>query len=86
MLSLLRRDANARVLNGFAPQLILSISAETKDTSEWLAFCFPADDVTYQINGAGHTATLTAGTIRVLAENTRTIAFSGISEAACEVM
>jgi hypothetical protein len=80
-------DAQAPV-QGFAPRVIMDIADDAEpDTTNWMAFCFPEDDVTYQINGAGETATIVAGSIRVVGVDVLTIKFSDISTAAkCEVM
>lgn len=73
-------------IQGFSPKRIETITPGNVDTSLWVAFCFPADDVTYQINGAGPTATLSAGTIRVVRDSIDSITFSGFVSASCEIM
>ena len=82
----LSREKNGNPIQGFAPSKIISISSESVDVSDWLAFCFPESDVIYQINGSGPSVTLPANTIRVLSDNVNTITFSGITTVSCEVM
>lgn len=83
----LAREGNGFGVQGFAPDTIVSVANGSVDTSTWLAFCFPNDDVTYQLNGAGTAATLPAGNIRVLKSFITSVTFSGISTTApCEVM
>lgn len=85
-MKVLQRENNGEGIQGFAPRLIQTISAENTDTTEWLAFCFPNDDVIYQLNGAGATAVLTAGQVRVVHSTVDSITFSGITTASCEIM
>jgi len=81
----LSKDKNGESIQGFAPTEIISVSAGNVDTTEWLAFCF-SEDVIYQINGSGETATLLAGSIRVVSKHVSSITFSGFGSAKCEVM
>lgn len=83
----LQQAADGTRIQGFAPTEIVLISDGSVDVSTWTAFCFPAVAATYQINGAGNTATIPAGTIRVVGRSVNTITFSGgLSSAVCEVM
>lgn len=83
---ILDRDGNASPIQGFTPRSIQLISAGSVNVSDWTAFCFPEDDITYQINGAGQTATIPSGTIRVVDNSINTITFSGFAAAKCEIM
>jgi hypothetical protein len=85
-MAVLKRENNGEGIQGFAPTEIIAVGAESKDTTNWLAFCFPDADVIYQINGAGETATLSAGSIRVVHDSVNSITFSGITSESCEVM
>jgi hypothetical protein len=71
-------------VQGFTPREIVSVSNEEVDTTNWLAFCFPNDTVTYKINNAGTAMSLPAGSIRVVDVDTKSIHFA--ETAVCEVM
>jgi hypothetical protein len=66
-------------VQGFAPKQIIDQANGTLDTTHLVAFCFPNDDVTYQLNGAGETISLPAGTVRCVADGISSIVFSAIS-------
>lgn len=82
----LENDNNFIGIQGFSPRIIQNISAGSVDVRSWTAFCFPQDDVIYQLNGAGETATLPANSVRVVSEGTTSVTFSGFTTAKCEVM
>jgi hypothetical protein len=71
-------------IQGFAPTEIQAITTGTVDTTNWLAFCFPNDDMDYKINAAGIAMTLPAGSVRVVDESVTSIEFTGTAN--CEVM
>jgi hypothetical protein len=74
------------VIQGFAPRSIEALTTGSQDTTNWLAFCFPEVNVTYQINDAGGEAILPAGAVRVVDRAVESITFTIIGTAKCEVM
>lgn len=82
MLRVDRQHAGNSSIQGFAPNRV-EAATNTLDTTTVLAFC-PGVDISYTINGAGTSASIKAGAVRVIGEGVTSIVFSG--PVTCEVM
>jgi hypothetical protein len=82
-----RNKDDSIALQVLAPTQIATVSAENTDVSGWSAFCFPNDDVTIALNGAGTTIEIPSGTCIGIEETVTSITFSGDAlPAVCLVM
>ena len=68
------------------PKEIINVGSGNLDVSTWVAFCFPNDEVTVQLNGTGEVITIDAGRSLGIHPEVNSITFSGITTAKCLVM